>query len=147
MSEPSTVRAASAADANALSILLAQLGYPAMPEEIPRRLAALEGHPGVRVFIAELTGRAVGVATVHVFPSIHSATPAAWLTTLVVAEGARGQGIGRQLVELAEQWAISQGATRISLTSGLHRNEAHSFYENLGYTQSGLRFTKLVTEG
>jgi GNAT superfamily N-acetyltransferase len=147
MSEPSTVRAASASDANALSILLAQLGYPAMPEEIPRRLAALERHPGVRVFIAELNGHAVGVATVHVFPSIHYASPTAWLTTLVVAEDARGQGIGRQLVVIAENWAKSQGATRISLTSGLQRNAAHSFYETLGYTQSGLRFTKQVAEG
>jgi len=142
----SKLRAALPSDAEALSVLLGQLGYPATLGEMPRRLSQLESHPGAAARVADVNGRVVGVATVHVFPSIHSTVPAAWLTTLVVDEGARGQGIGRQLVAWAEEWARSHGATRISLTSALHRDDAREFYLGLGYIHSGRRFTKTLSE-
>jgi hypothetical protein len=35
----------------------------------------------------------------------------------------------------------------LSLTSGLHREDAHAFYEGLGYERSGLRLSRpLVSE-
>ncbi|MEX2154401.1 MAG: GNAT family N-acetyltransferase [Gemmatimonadaceae bacterium] len=129
-----------------MSILIGQLGYPSTAEEMPSRLAAVDSHPGADTRVAVVAGQVVGIATVHVFASIHSSSPVAWLTTLVVAEGARGKGIGRLLLAWAEDYARSHGAARISLTSALHRAEAHKFYINLRYTHSGKRFTKTLTD-
>ena len=137
-----TLRAASAADAGALSALLSDLGYPAAADEIPKRLAALEGHPGAIAFVAEAEGRVIGVVTAHVFPAIHSKPPVAWLTALVVGQDSRGRGVGKLLVSRAEEWARAQGAAKLSVTSGLQRADAHAFYDGLGYERSGLRFTK-----
>jgi len=145
MASVASLRHAEPQDAPALSELLGELGYPAAPEEIPARLGALEEHWGAIAFVAETEGRVVGVITCHVFPAIHSTPPVAWLTALVVSSAVRGRGIGRQLVARVERWAAERGAAKISLTSGLHRKEAHKFYESIGYAHSGVRLTKTLT--
>ena len=142
MGEAITIREPSAADAPALSRLMGELGYPSAAEEIPARLTALRRHPGVLTLVAELNGRVVGAMTTHVYPAIHMSAPTAQLTVLVVADELRGRGIGRQLVERAEAFAREHGATKISLTSAIHRVEAHQFYKLLGYEHTGVRLVK-----
>ena len=136
------VREATSGDAAALGHLVGELGYPAPTTEMPSRLQALEGSSHAVVLVAELAGEVVGLATAHVFATIHSATPAAWLTALVVSETARGGGAGRALVVRAEEWARSMGAVRIAVTSGARRADAHRFYERIGYARTGVRFGK-----
>jgi GNAT superfamily N-acetyltransferase len=138
------IRPATDDDAGAISSLLAELGYPASPAEVPARLEALAAHPGTVALVAELEHEVVGLATCHVFPTIHGTAPVAWLTALVTAERARGQGVGTTLVRNVESWARSRGAGRISLTSGTQRTEAHAFYVRLGYELTGVRLTHLL---
>jgi len=140
-----TIRAAKPGDAATLAVLLEQLGYPAAPEAVVERLARLDQLRTAVVLVAELHGEVVGLATSHVFPSIHATPPAAWLTTLVVHDAHRGAGIGAELCRVVEEWAGTQGAIRISLTSGLQRAGAHMFYERLGYQRTGVRLGKTLT--
>jgi GNAT superfamily N-acetyltransferase len=138
------LRAASRGDAKPLAKLLGELGYPTDSKAIPARLRLLDGHAGAMAYVAELNGAVVGVVTVHVFPVVHSTPPAAWLTALVVDEKARGKGVGQKLVAHAERWAAEHGATKISLTSALRREQAHAFYKALGYEHTGVRLTKAL---
>jgi GNAT superfamily N-acetyltransferase len=144
-----TIRPAEARDAGVLSQLLDQLGYPATESEIPARLGAIADFPRAAAFVAiNGYGEVVGLATTHLFPSIHDNEPVAWLTTLVVLEDARGAGIGSALVRHVEQWAVRNGAKRLSVTSGKQRKATHEFYEKRDYANNGLRFTKkLVGDG
>ena len=138
------IRLAVSGDAAPLGRLLEQLGYPTDAAEIPERIEKLHARPGTIVSVAENDqGELVGVVTVHLFQSIHSSEPAAWLTSLVVEEQARGQGVGSALVAHAEDWAIRHGALRISLTSALHRERAHEFYKARDYEHTGVRLTKI----
>ena len=132
-------------DSAAIATLMGELGYPAWPEEIPARLKelALDAQSSA-VWIAELDGRAVGIATAKKFPAIHQSAPVVWLTVLVVSQSARGQGVGTRLVNEAEEWARDQGARKIALTSALHREEAHEFYKRLGYDHTGVRLAKTL---
>jgi GNAT superfamily N-acetyltransferase len=132
-------------DAQDLSELLAQLGYPANVADIPARLAALRSDPDAVVFVAESDGHVVGVVTAHVLRSLHRSELVAMLTLLVVAEAARRRGIGEQLVRHAEAWASARGTTAISLTSALRRTDAHAFYQALGYDHTGVRLAKTLT--
>ncbi len=139
-----SIRPAATDDAAPLGRLLEQLGYPTDAAEIPGRIEKLHARPGTMVLVAEDEhGDVVGVVTVHLFQSIHSTEPAAWLTSLVVEEKARGQGVGSALVLHAEDWAIRHGALRISLTSALHREQAHEFYKTRDYEHTGVRLTKV----
>ena len=145
MADAITIRTAAPSDAPILCELLAQLGYPASVSEIPARLSALASFPRAAAFVAmNGYGEVVGLATTHIFPSIHDNGPVAWLTTLVVLEDARGAGIGSALVRHVEQWAAQNGAIRLSVTSGMHRKATHEFYEKRDYENSGLRFTKTL---
>lgn len=141
------IRAATSEDAPAIAELLGILGYPASSDEVLARLARLDTMDWAVTLVADLDGRAVGVVTGHVFPSIHSTPVVAWLTSLVVSDRHQRQGIGGALTRAIEDWARKQGAIRVSLTSGLQRVAAHAFYQRLGYEHTGLRLTKPLHPG
>ena len=143
MPDAMTIRAATSGDAPVLCELVRQLGYPASESEIAARLEAVANFPRAAAFVAtNRYGEVIGLATTHLFPSIHDDAPVAWLTTLVVLENARGAGIGSGLVRHVEQWAAQNGAQRIAVTSALHRSATHEFYLHREYENTGLRFTK-----
>jgi GNAT superfamily N-acetyltransferase len=140
------IRHAAPEDAPGLANLLTQLGYPTDAAPIPERLARLRSRAGTAVLVAEHEGRPVGVVTVHLLDSIHTAEPAAWLTAVVVDEDVRGKGVGSALVKRADEWAIQHGARSIALTSALRRKEAHEFYLGRGYEHTGVRLFKKLRE-
>ena len=142
-----TIRPAAEPDAAALAPLLAALGYPASADAVAarlRRVAAYRG-PVVALVAAAGDGSLVGLLTAHAFATVHADEPAALLTTLVVAPEARGRGVGRALVRAAEAWAVTQGAVKVSVTSGAQRADAHRFYEGLGYAYTGKRFARTLS--
>ena len=61
-----------------------------------------------------------------------------WLFTqlLVVPEGARGKGVGRRLMVMAEQEAFARGCHSAWLDT--HEFQARGFYEKLGYSCFGV---------
>ena len=44
-----------------------------------------------------------------------------------------GAGVGRLLVEAAEEWALERGFDIMGVRSNTLRLDAHAFYEHLGY--------------
>ena len=144
MNDKIEIRPAQPSDADYLSSLLGQLGYPAPADEVVRRLSRLGAFPYALALVALDGVAAVGLITAHMFPTLHATEPIAYLTTLVVAESHRGMGVGSELVLHAERWAAEQGAARMSVTSALHRHDTHGFYERRTYERTGLRFTKTL---
>jgi GNAT superfamily N-acetyltransferase len=145
MTDPTTViRPAIDADSSRLARLLDELGYPARAASSPSRLAALVAEGVSIALVAERASLVVGVITAHSFASIHDDSPVAWITTLAVSSEVRKGGVGRALVQAAEHWGRDRGCVRISVTTALHRTVAHSFYEQLGYSHSGRRYTKAL---
>ena len=140
------IRRAVASDAAAIAVLLEQLGYPAAPEDIPRRIEAVTNFSDAIAMVAEDERGVIGIVTAHVFPSLHSAEPRAWLTTLVVLDDARGEGVGSNLVSYVEGWAASRGVPYIAVTSGKQRERTHKFYQERGYEWTGLRFMKTLEQ-
>jgi GNAT superfamily N-acetyltransferase len=55
---------------------------------------------------------------------------------LVVHPEFQRQGFGRRLLREGEGWALRHGFSRVRLRSGVHRTEAHEFYERQGYAKS-----------
>jgi GNAT superfamily N-acetyltransferase len=139
------IRPAKNSDSPAISILLDQLGYPTPAEDVPRRLEAVTEFGDAIAMVAEDPSRGVvGLITAHVFPSVHSRNPVAWLTTLVTLDAARGEGVGSKLVSFVEDWALTRGADRVAVTSATHREWAHKFYLDRGYELTGRRFVKTL---
>lgn len=138
------VRLAVHEDAAAIAPLVTQLGYPSAAAEVEARLARLKDHPDIRAYVAEQDGTVVGIVGLMVFPAFHRDGLHGYITALVVDENARGAGVGGALLEVAERWFAERGVKRVSLTTALHREDAHVFYEKHGYTYTGKRFTKIL---
>jgi GNAT superfamily N-acetyltransferase len=133
-SSTTTVREMTAADAERVAALSGQLGYPSTPEQIRERLLRIEGHPEARVWVAcDSEGRVQGWVHVYGHRQLESGG-AAEVGGLVVDESVRGRGMGRALMAAAESWARERGYERLTLRSNVMRNEAHRFYQRLGYT-------------
>ena len=121
--------------------MLGQLGYPATAEALPPRLERLQ-IVGDRVVVADLDGAVVGLAQLHVSPTLEYERPAAKLAALVVDASHRGEGVGRALVEAMEAEARARRCELLFLTTAARREDAHEFYLRVGLEETGKRFAK-----
>jgi len=86
----------------------------------------------VRFFVARSAGRVVGFGGFVPLPE-----GAAEMKRVFVAEAARGQGVGRAVVETVEAAAIGEGIRRMFLETGVKSDEAIRLYRRLGYQACG----------
>lgn len=143
---PLEIRFAGPADAGPLVPLLSQLGYPTDEATIAERLLRLTTE-GDEALVAVRGEAILGLATVHATPVLHRPAPVGRVTALVVAEGARGQGVGRALMDAAERRLRGRGCVMVEVTSNRARTDAHAFYERLGYVATSFRFAKTLEPG
>jgi N-acetylglutamate synthase-like GNAT family acetyltransferase len=133
------IRPAAPSDAHAIAGLLAELGYPQIVDDVRERVGKLPAPDSAAsdfVWVAARGDDVVGLVSLHVLPMFHESHALGKITSLVVAASARGQNIGRSLLQHAEDRARQQGATRMEVISGNHRSHAHAFYRQLGYAST-----------
>lgn len=128
------IRRALATDADAIARLTSELGYPTSADEIRKRLAALLPRDTQFIAVAENAGGVVGWVAAEERMLLESGRRAE-LVGLIVAPSDRRGGIGAELVQDAESWALGRGLESIFVRSNVLREEAHPFYERLGYTR------------
>jgi GNAT superfamily N-acetyltransferase len=136
------IRQAVAADAGPISLLVTELGYPTSLEAMQTRLASIFADPSHATFVAERDSNVVGVAGAALDWYYEEDGQYCRLLVLAVTSPARGTGIGRRLIATIERWAIGKGAREVFLNSGIHRHDAHEFYERCGYARTGFRFVR-----
>ena len=112
--------------------------------DLRKRLALLR-KAGQDVLVAERDG-VIGLLTTAMTQVLHRPRPVGRISLLVVAETARGRGIGAALVAEAEARLAAAGCGLVEVTSNAKRLRAHAFYERLGYHRTSYRFGKQVRE-
>ena len=98
-------------------------------------------------FVAEAGGKVVGLAAVVKVLAIGHPGGYVKMNGLGVLPEYRHRGVGRQLMDQVERWALEQGAPYVGLASGTGRTEAHNFYEHLGYRKTSYWFRKNLQRG
>lgn len=133
---PIAIRPAAPSDVPQLTVLAAQLGYPATEEEVQQRLLAILLEENDALWVAEIPDGSV-VGWVHVHLGQVLVEPArAMVWGLVVDEAYRSRGIGELLMRQVEQWARERGCWAVSVNSNVVRERAHAFYQRLGYSHT-----------
>jgi GNAT superfamily N-acetyltransferase len=100
--------------------------------------------PDTLVLAAELDAQIIGYLLANVHGMFFANGPVVWIEEVMVAEFARGKGVGRALMARAEEWAAAIPATYVSLASRRSRD----FYSVLNYVDSATFFKKdLSTPG
>jgi GNAT superfamily N-acetyltransferase len=114
----------------AMAFLMPQLN-PALVGPTPAELTALLADPATTLLVASDDGTIVATATVVVY------TTPAWVKAriedVVVAEGARGRGIGEALVKECLNLARKRHARVVELQSARRREVANRLYPRMGF--------------
>ena len=121
------------ADAPAVAALSTQLSDPIPAATVLERLDSFRFSEDHGCYVAEQDGVVLGWIDVFRVHMLISPRFCAEVGGLVVDTEARRQGVGRALMAQAEVWAAEQGYAEVRLRSGLHRTEAHEFYQSIGY--------------
>jgi ribosomal protein S18 acetylase RimI-like enzyme len=104
----------------------------------------------VGLFSAHASGTLVGF--IHVVirdtPPMPIVVPRrfAFVDSLVVDPSVRGQGIGKALLNIAQDWAKEQGATSVELNVYEFNQRAISFYQALGYETLSRKLSRTLQE-
>src|SRR3954447_13170402 len=137
-----TIRLLERTDASALAQLMGELGYPTRTSEMEMRLDAMHNEPRYRGFVAVSGEQVCGMVGTSCTHSYAHNNVLGIIIALVVSQSMRGNHIGQALIEAAEADFIARNIRRISITARFEREDAHQFYEHLGYTKNGFRLVK-----
>lgn len=137
-----TIRDAKLSDALALAVLMCELGYETTSAEMSQRLKSILSDPRYGTSVAEIDNEIRGmVGTLTHASHEHNDLPGK-IIALVVSTKQRRSGVGRALIAAAEKDFARRNVSRVTLTTRFERKAAHQFYEALGYSRTGFRFTK-----
>jgi ribosomal protein S18 acetylase RimI-like enzyme len=129
-------------DAAALAQLMCELGYETTKSEMQMRVQRIATDERCRTFVAVHNGEVCGMIGTVTYPSYEHNDPSGRILALAILSTMRRYGIGRALIATAERDFAQRGIRRIALNTRLAREDAHKFYESLGYERNGWRFVK-----
>jgi predicted N-acetyltransferase YhbS len=140
---PSTdfsIRAMESGDAEAVSMLVTELGYRQTAAGVRQWIESLRQDGRAQTaFVACEGASVIGWVEISIEHRLQS-PPFALIGGLVVKDGARSRGVGRALSARAEAWAWERGVETVRVTSRSTRADAHRFYLRDGYRQTKTSF-------
>jgi GNAT superfamily N-acetyltransferase len=110
-------------------------------DEARAQLDLLRARPGYRLFAALINGEVVGTYMFYVLAKLGKrGTPAGVVEDVAVDPRYQGQGIGRAMMQHALALCREAGCYKLALSSNLKRQDAHRFYESLGFERHGYSY-------
>jgi GNAT superfamily N-acetyltransferase len=105
----------------------------------------IQQYPNYTLWVAtlkELDDRRVGTFALLVMDNlVHHGSPSGIVEGVAVDPEFQGQGIGRQMMQVAMAQCQAAGCYKLSLSTNLRRKEAHLFYESLGFQKHGYSYS------
>jgi GNAT superfamily N-acetyltransferase len=140
-----TIRVAEINDAVALAQLMCELGYETTKSEMQMRLQRIATDERLRAFVAVCAGKVCGMIGALTYPRIEHNDFSGRIVALVIKSTMRRRGMGRALITFAEKDFAQRGIRRVALNTQFAREDAHKFYESLGYDRNGWRYVKQLS--
>ena len=130
-------------DLEQLKDLVSELGYSVELVDLENNIHAIHTNGG-EIFVGENQKEIIGSVCVLLDARLAEGI-CAEVVSLIVSENHRGKGIGKALVEIAENWARKR-VNKIRIRANQTRESTHSFYMSQGYKEIKTQkiFTKLV---
>lgn len=120
-------------DLPALIPLMSQLGYTHTEQSLSENITAVR-NAGGKILVAEYNGEIVGCVSAILDVRLAEGIQGE-IVSLVVNNNNRGLGLGKGLVNTAENW-LGQHSSTIRVRANSIRDNAHRFYESIGYSKS-----------
>ncbi|MDR6905141.1 GNAT superfamily N-acetyltransferase [Agromyces sp. 3263] len=103
---------------------------------------AIDGDPAqALVTVEDAAGEVVGTMQLTLIPGLaRGGATRMQVEAVRVADSVRGQGLGSAMMRWAIEDARARGAALVQLTSDARREDAHRFYDRLGFAASHVGF-------
>ena len=111
--------------------LMTQLGYEFGVDTLISRIADIRKNRG-EVIVAEHENKIVGCVNMIIDIRLAEGTTGE-IVSLIVTKESRGTGLGKGLVDVAEQW-LQARCTHIRVRANTVRHKALKFYQSHGFT-------------
>jgi ribosomal protein S18 acetylase RimI-like enzyme len=99
--------------------------------------------PGSAIFIAEdEMGKRAGFLHLQIQTDYFNGTKNAYISDIAVDSAFEGQGIGRILLDKAEDWAREQDCSLLTLYVFSDNSRARKVYEKLGFKEEVTKYVK-----
>jgi GNAT superfamily N-acetyltransferase len=134
-------------DLSSVILLAKQLGYPINLQDATFRFKKINSHSDYALFVAKSNSNEIlGYIQVNKEPTSLLVDNFADIAALVVDENARGKGIGKELLNIAESWARENMIELVRVRSNIKRTDAHRFYIREGFetSKTANMFTKKI---
>jgi GNAT superfamily N-acetyltransferase len=103
----------------------------------------LDPKPGTAVFVAEdEDDTPLGFIHLHAATEHYNQEEHGHVEDLIVASAGEGRGVGRALLEKAEEWARSRGYRWLTLNVFAENLRAREVYRRLGYGEDMVKYVK-----
>ena len=127
--------------------LTVQLGYPDQLVDFDKRFSLINKLPHHHLVVAETTAEKMAVAWMHLeIRYLLVSSFKVEISAIVVDQKFQGNGIGKKLLNYAENWTKNCGFKDIFLHTNILKEETHSFYLKFGYqnTKDSKMFSKVL---
>lgn len=138
------VRPARRGDQEALSQLLAELGYPSCADQATVHWVI--SHPEIEILVAgDQQDKPVGMVTFSHRPQLRAKGRVGTIEELIVTEAWRRRGVGRELLKRVVERARALSVKQLELVTHRGRAEyAQAFYEACGFSEADAAVLRLA---
>lgn len=110
-------------------------------EQAQRIFNKIKRYPNYKIYVAKADNEIVGTFALAIMDNLaHMGEPSGLIEDVVVKAHMQGKGIGKQVIKFAMECCRSYGCYKLALSSNLKRENAHYFYESLGFKKHGYSF-------
>ncbi|MEH6656081.1 GNAT family N-acetyltransferase [Leeuwenhoekiella marinoflava] len=151
------IRLVTKEDTDFILNLLPSLTDPELPHwrdpdvmlDIDQRILKSEIHDGSEnnaIFIAEdnETKKQLGFIFLEIGTDYYHREPHGHIADIIVAPDARGRGIGKLLMNKAEEWTKKSGYNLLTLNVFDDNKKARKLYQSLGFTPDLTKYGKIL---
>ncbi|MCL4477167.1 MAG: GNAT family N-acetyltransferase [Nitrospirae bacterium] len=138
-----TIREANVEDLPSILSLHAQLDEgDVLPVKEARTIfGGIKRYPDYRIYVATIDKEIIGTFALLIMDNLaHMGAPSGIIEDVVVHQDWQRKGIGKQMMKFAMDYCRAKGCYKVALSSNQRRDEAHRFYESLGFQRHGYSF-------
>jgi GNAT superfamily N-acetyltransferase len=101
----------------------------------------IQQYPNYHLYVAELEHKIVGTFALLIMDNlIHLGSPSGIVEAVAVEPTSQGKGVGKAMMHFAIAKCRAANCYKLTLSANLKRQNAHAFYESLGFEKHGFSF-------
>jgi GNAT superfamily N-acetyltransferase len=101
----------------------------------------IKSYPDYNIYVAEIDNRIIGTFALAIMDNLaHMGSKSGLIEDVVVLQSLQGKGIGKQMMQFAIETCKEKLCYKVCLSSNLKRQNAHIFYEKIGFKKHGYSF-------